>query len=99
MLNVFNQVSPLPSFIPSQYNWYLTVIQSSNGDFSPNYVAPDGNGGFQTTSQRPPFETIQVISVVVQDTFTNFLSNAINITVSYFQQLCGAFRHKITVKN
>ncbi|GAV05394.1 hypothetical protein RvY_15535 [Ramazzottius varieornatus] len=76
------RVTPLPTLIASQYKWFLTVIQSSNGDFSPNYIAPadDGSGRFQTTSQRPPFETIQVISVVAQDTFTNFLSNPINIT-------------------
>ncbi|OQV22239.1 hypothetical protein BV898_03741 [Hypsibius exemplaris] len=72
--------SPLPDTLVSPYVWYLTVVASSNGDFSPNYIAPDGTGGFKTTGVRPPFDTVQIISVLVQDTLTDFISNAINIT-------------------
>ncbi|OQV22238.1 hypothetical protein BV898_03740 [Hypsibius exemplaris] len=72
--------SPLPATVVSPYVWYLTVVASSNGDFSPNYIAPDGSGGFKTTGVRPPFDTVQIISVLVQDTLTDFISNAINIT-------------------
>jgi hypothetical protein len=85
--------------VASQYQWYLSVVASSNGDFSPNYVAPDGTGGFKTTTQRPPFDTVQVISVFVQDTFTNAISNALNITVSLFeQQVSSPFRHVVVVQ-
>ncbi|XP_055339767.1 uncharacterized protein LOC129589202 [Paramacrobiotus metropolitanus] len=64
----------------TQYQYQLVVGASSNGDFSPYYIAPDNEGGFLTTSTRPSLDTVQIITVMVQDQYTAFVSNPINIT-------------------